>query len=370
MKRKRETVVFLNHFSNTTQLYSRYLTCQRLFTFLGTIGELEKQLAKLRAGSYAKSTQRTRMNQWAKFESFCLLHKLIRLPASEKTVCLYIAYLARSLEYTTINNYVASVASYHHYNDFETPNMNHYSIKQALAGVMRSRRELPNQRNAVTLELLAAIKDELIVIPDPVRETFWAACLVAFFSLLRSSNLFYNGKTGAPASVTMKCLRFKAAVTFLKVPVLKTNRFLKVLVTTPIPYIPGSCFCPTTALKNMISKVRPADADPVFSYRQSGRVLGISGRLFNNYLKRVLASIGLKTRNWSAHSFRRGGTTFAASLGLSDAAIKAQGNSRSSCFERYVSLDSSLKLQFASKLKEHLSLTAASSARDLLGFGG
>lgn len=63
-------------------------------------------------------------------------------------------YLSNSPAYTTILNYTVSVIAYHHHNEHEAADIEHYAKKQALADVQHARAELPNGRNAITLDTL------------------------------------------------------------------------------------------------------------------------------------------------------------------------------------------------------------------------
>lgn len=88
------------------------------------------------------------------FLNFFRTYRRTAIPASEKTVALYVAYLDRTLQFTTIKNYVASIASLHHYRDTPSPNLSYCAIREALAGVQRARRKLPNKRTALFPEYL------------------------------------------------------------------------------------------------------------------------------------------------------------------------------------------------------------------------
>ena len=57
---------------------------------------------------------------------------------------------------------------------------------------------------------------------------------------------------------------------------------------------------------------------------------------FVSRLKGLLVKVGLNSSDFSAHSFRRGGASYAFSLGLSPLQIKLCGDWGSDCYERYV----------------------------------
>ena len=139
----------------------------------------------------AESSRKTRRAQWYLFKSFCREHELEALPTSTSTVCRFIASLhKRRIQYNTIVSYTASLSTLHHAENLKGPNMDHFSIREALAGVKRTRIELPNRREALFPHYLHLIKQYLHVVSRRYRQTFWTACLVVFHTIFRSANLF------------------------------------------------------------------------------------------------------------------------------------------------------------------------------------
>ena len=112
----------------------------------------------LRQRSMANSSIATRKSQWSLFERFCDSHSLVNLLCTKRTACLFIAELSRRhLEYNTVVSYVHSFTSLHHRHDHVGPDLQHFSVREALAGLQRSRRELPYQKHAITLHHLTSI---------------------------------------------------------------------------------------------------------------------------------------------------------------------------------------------------------------------
>lgn len=202
-----------------------------------------------------------------------------------------------------------------------------------------------------------------------MRETFCAACLTAFFSLLRSANLCKDRTETATTHACVKDANFGISNTETDVPVLKTDRYLKSRITVSVPNMPCSEFCPTIAIKVMLKTVQPKRPDALFSYRCQGSVTSLSGRAFNELLKQIMNAAGYGYCNWSTHSFRRGGTTFAAAAGIPDPLIKAQGDWRSSCSEQNIALDECRRKQYTSTMAQHLQ-NFTQSAQSGLEFGG
>jgi hypothetical protein len=56
---------------------------------------------------------------------------------------------------------------------------------------------------------------------------------------------------------------------------------------------------------------------------------------------------GRNPSEYSAHSFRRGGSTFALSLNMPLLEVKNRGDWRSNCVERYIAISPSMSMQSA-----------------------
>lgn len=131
----------------------------------------------------------------------------------------------------------------------------------------------------------------------------------------------------------------------LSVKNLKTNRFKASPDILTIPrLIHGHHLCPYEAPRVLQRETLPSPSDPLFTYRHHGRIVPFRAKLFKNCC--AVSSV-FPFENLSTHSFRRRGTTFASSVGVSAEAIQAQGKSRSTCYERYIIRTASLRKGFA-----------------------
>ena len=62
----------------------------------------------------------------------------------------------------------------------------------------------------------------------------------------------------------------------------------------------------------------------------------LTQRVFVSKLRAMLVRVGVNPSIYSAHSFRRGGASYAFQLGLSPLQIKLRGDWASEAYERYV----------------------------------
>jgi hypothetical protein len=116
-----------------------------------------------------------------------------------------------------------------------------------------------------------------------------------------------------------------------------------------LPYFrsPNHRLCPIRAvLAHFGASPLPKDR-PLFNYLKNGVEVFFSHAAFVSRLKQGLVSAGVDHTQFSAHSLRRGGASFAYEIGLSPLQIKQRGDWASSAFERYVFVSKSSLNQVA-----------------------
>lgn len=112
---------------------------------------LRQTLNHLRRCAFAPTTWRTRKSQWKCFFEFCASIGVAPLPADVETVSLFIAHLSLGREFSTVNNYVGSIVSLHHVHDLQAPDLSHFKIKQALAGLKQTAKNTQTGRKVFFL---------------------------------------------------------------------------------------------------------------------------------------------------------------------------------------------------------------------------
>ena len=76
----------------------------------------------------------------------------------------------------------------------------------------------------------------------------------------------------------------------------------------------------------------------------AGSISPLTHSQFVSAFKFLVSRAGLDWNQYSGHSFRRGGATFAFRIGVSAEVIKAQGDWKSEAYIRYIELDDSSRL--------------------------
>ena len=156
----------------------------------------------------------------------------------------------------------------------------------------------PHQALPMDPTILINIRNKLNL-ANPIHATFWAACLVSFFLLLRKSNVVVESAEKVDLSKQLCRQDLKWFQNCIQVTLRwsKTNQFGQKL-TFSLPRIPGSLLCPYQAVWNVVVLVpassglcfvRPGGAP--FTYYQ-----------YHSMLHSTLKSCGYPVHLFSSHS--------------------------------------------------------------------
>ena len=100
---------------------------------------LEKELAsevfESRSFTFAESTKRSYRTYWNSFLRLCFIMGFTPIPANAHTICCYAAFLARSLQFSSIYNYLGIIAFLHKEFGLPNPLVDDWVLKSLLSGI-------------------------------------------------------------------------------------------------------------------------------------------------------------------------------------------------------------------------------------------
>ena len=169
-------------------------------------------------------------------------------------------------------------------------------------------------------------------------KAFWAAALIAFFGFFRKSTLLPIAAGSPGGIVRSDILQLRQCSFDLAIRHTKTIQFGERVLVLPFYHCLDQRLCPVCALlSHLASSPAPSDVH-IFSYVLRGRLVTLTHAAFVAKLKSLLHSAKFDPKQYSAHSFRRGGSTFAFSLNMPLLHVKMQGDWKSNCVERYIDI--------------------------------
>ena len=264
------------------------------------------------------------------------------MPTSESTLLLFVSYLAyRNLSYPTIKVYLAGIRSLHVVSGHDVTFHNQLTprLHQVLKGIRKEKASILPSRlcRPITRDIMLKIKVTLLKSPHSYHNIMmWAACRLAFFGFLRSSEFTIPTQSGYDLEVHLSPK--DVAVDNRAKP-----RMLKVIIkqSKTDPFRQGvtlclgktdSQLCPVDALLPYMA-VRGNQEGPLFIMADGRR---LTCQLFSDSLDNILASLRLDSGEYNTHSFRIGAATSASEAGIPDSTIMMLGRWQSNAYQRYI----------------------------------
>ena len=311
---------------------------------------LKNDLKNSRRQAFAEGTNKNLTIQWESFLLFCFYFKLTYLPAETDTLGLYAQFLSRTFQSIhAIKNYISGVKTMHHLLGYSTSNINDFLINLTLRGINRQNPHLVKQAKPITPEILLKIHG---VVDFSIKSdvVFWCLFLFAFFLFARKSNLVPDSENYVHKKFLLReDVQICDNILVVNIKWSKTNQFGERMLQIPLVEIPGSDLCPFKAFKCMCQIVRAKDSDPLFSLPKKKC---ITYTTYQSKLRETIAKIGLNPLDFSTHSMRRGGTSWAFSSQVPVDLIKSHGDWKSDCYQQYLSFSMEDRLLVASRMRD------------------
>ena len=263
------------------------------------------------------------------------------LPVTEDILTEYVAYLAKTIKYTSIKTYLAAVRHYHIRRGFQLNLQKMLRLQLVLRGIKRSQGDKIRVRLPITIHHLQLFRILLVIPQTENYESImiWAAMTLAFFGFLRLGELTCNSKFNPTVHLTTDNIAFSHRQRagsenpdFMTVHIKesKTDPFrMGHTITVGATTCP---LCPVQAMKRYLSRRLPT-AGPLFMHL-SGKPL--TKQTLTAETRNLLTQAGFSASEYAGHSYRIGAATTAASAKLPAWLIKTLGRWSSDCFERYI----------------------------------
>lgn len=281
---------------------------------------------------------------------FCSSLGIAPVPISHNNLGRYVAFLASKLCFSSVRQYLNVVRRLMHLEEGQSnPLINNWHLSSILKGLRRHKGDSTSQKLPITCHILKGILT-LLDLSRPFDLTFWAACLVGFFSFFRKSNLLVPSLQmfDPKKHLCQSDVNFSPSGAILSIRWSKTIQFQQRVLQIPLPRIANSPFCPSGALLLCINRLtRQKTPLPLFCYITPTGVKPLTHGGFVSFLRNCLDRLGLKSSLYSGHSLRRGGASFALQCGLPSELIKLQGDWTSNAYERYLEPSLSLRKKVA-----------------------
>ena len=277
------------------------------------------------------------------------------LPLPERTLCLFIAYLARSgLAYFTIKTYLAALRHYHISMDvqcFQQSAMPKFLLVKR--GIRKEKAKSYSQkpRLPISPQILLQLKALWSTgKPESTKIMLWAACCLCFFGFFRLGEITCETEKAFNPDKNLSILDLAVNnhthpdYLLVKLKGSKTDQFRK--GTTIVIGRTDNELCPVAAVLQYVVARGPSRG-PLFKL---GDNRFLTKQDFTQHVREALSTLGYTSKHCAGHSFRIGAATTASKANLEDSVIRTLGRWESDAFLSYIRIPQSYLAQFSKTL--------------------
>ena len=288
---------------------------------------------------FAKASRQNVLSHLRQLSIFCIAFNESFLPVQNDALLGFIELMSRTCGFEHIQHVLSSIKFLHEFTGYPYPGES-FNFKVLLRGLKRKLSKSTKQALPITPEMLILMYQH-INIENPFELAHWTSFLFALRLLYRKSSIApksfqsFDVETGLSRQ---KALLFNGVVLVYQ-NFSKTNQFMSSTRVTPL--VPGNIVAldPVFHYQKLVSQNEVPRTYPAFTFLDMGGVKCVTHKSFTNFLKILLSKIGLNPKDWSGHSFRRGGASLLYRLGIDPLTIQACGDWSTDTFLRYIEVN-------------------------------
>ena len=302
--------------------------------------ELDQEVKQYFSLTFAESTKKAYKVHLKAYMTFCQSIQVCPVPASSDTLVKYAAFLARSLKYTSVRQYLNIVRILHLEWGLENPMKDNFSLNCVLKGIRRGLGDSQCRKLPITPELLLKILSKLDL-SSAFDCSVWATCLLMFFGMLRRSNVLCPSirKFLKDKHLSRNDFTFTENSMRLTIRWSKVIQFKDRAVVIEFPRMPGNIICPVTATFRAFQlSVNAPFTGPAFMVYSGKGLTPLTPCMFVKKVQDCLCKAGIEPSQFTAHSFRRGGASWAYNIGIPLETIRQLGDWKSNACLAYISV--------------------------------
>ena len=314
--------------------------------------QITLSLRETQQAAFAKGTCMNYYRNINSYVTFCEEYGLVKFPITDESISLFAQSRAlKGYNPSSINNMVSSIKSVSKMMGYKLDPLGFPGLKMAFKGMERLYGKPAKQAAPITLDILVNIGLALNF-NRKFHVTMWALFLTSFFILLRKSHVSYCSKQDNNFLLRKHLVRTENGYEIL-IEWSKTNQLHSRIEKLQLLLIEDSLLCPVAALDEIVKQIPAGENLPAFCTMGKRP---INYNLFQKFLKEMIEKVGYNSKEYSTHSFRRGGTTFLAQCGVEPRLIQLMGDWKSDCFKRYISFPLQDRLKVSKTMSEKIKL--------------
>ena len=309
---------------------------------------------------YRKSSLKNIKSQYESYARFCTYYFLREFPVDSWQLVRFAQYLSNEGKSPgTVANSISTVRTLQALKGMSVPDLYDITIKLLLKGLQNMAGHVLKQAEAMTPVLLYEISKK-VKYSDPREMVSFVACLVAFFLMLRKSNLVPDCMTGENGFDGTKQLqrgdvRLGRSTAIVNIKWSKTNQKGRKLQLPILPLVKKD-ICPIYWLNKMVTEIPGKSSDPLFMVpdRYGKKWVPLTYKIMGDNLKKWVKLVKGSDDGYSLHCLRRGGATFCFNIDITAEAIRLMGDWASDAYKRYLDMDVYKRAETMTKITKNI----------------
>ena len=254
---------------------------------------LDKDVAGYRGLAFADSTKAGYRTHMYAYLRFCVFFGYKPIPISTVTLTRYVAFLARTLKFSSIKQYLNVLRILHLEGGFPNPLKDNWILESVLMGIKRDKGTMVKQKRPISPKILLKFLS-VLDLSIPFDACIWAAALMAFFCFFRKSNLLPKSASAfsTKSNLCVGDVLFFPWGAFVIVRWSKTIQYSERLLKVPMPLLRNHPLCPVTALLQCLkANGNLTPSDPLFMYVEHGNRKPLTHTVFVCKLRDILEQV-------------------------------------------------------------------------------
>ena len=301
---------------------------------------LDTEVAHTKGQAVKDSTKRNLLTQLTAYQRFCDKYNLTYFPADNKQICRFGQYLARTFRSPdAVGNYQSAIRTFSALLGLPIPSPQEKEMQMFSRGLKRIMDHEVKQAAPITPEILLRMS-RVVNYTSQTDMVAWVATLIGFTMFLRKSNLVPDTMTEFDPNMQFRRQDFNStgplSVMMAEITWAKNLQFRQKILRIPVLPVQNKAICPVLWTHYMMQKVPAAPHDPAFTIYKDGVKMALSANQLVERIRQWLKLIKEDEEDYSLHSLRRGGATFAYQCNIRAEMIKRLGNWASDAYKRYI----------------------------------
>ena len=301
---------------------------------------LDAEVTFTRGESLKDSTKKNLLTQLSAYQKFCDKYLLRYFPADNRQICRFGQHLARSFKSPeAVGNYQSAVRTFSALLGLPIPDPQEKEMRMFIQGLKRVMDHELKQAAAITPEILLRMS-KVVDYTSQVDMVAWVATLVGFTMFLRKSNLVPDTHTTFDPNMQFRRQDFNltgpSTVMMAEITWAKNLQFKQKILRIPVLPVENKVICPVMWMHYMIHRVPAQPQDPAFTIYVDGQRQALSANQLVARMRKWLKLLKENDEEYSLHSLRQGGATFAYQCNIKGEMIKRLGNWASDAYKRYI----------------------------------